>query len=298
MANSIFISYRRSDSQHATFAIADRLRWAFGPEEVFFDRGSITAGNAWPESLRRGLEAARVFVLIIGNTWLKTADQWGRRRIDDPDDWVRREISTALDANKAGRTVIIPVLLGDAPRLRAEALDPSLQPIADFEPKKLDDDNWEEALEGLIATIGSETPLQRIVRRGDRNPNGSPARPRRIQSKQQPMSDAEVRMALEPLPRWQLQWGPHPWGVGGQAQEISKAYDFASFADVIAFMSDASTAIDAWVPPHHPRWENQWKVLSVFFTTWDVDCRVTRLDIDAARKFDELVRKWHPHSSE
>jgi pterin-4a-carbinolamine dehydratase len=75
-------------------------------------------------------------------------------------------------------------------------------------------------------------------------------------------------------------------------------YDFASFADVIAFMSDASKAIDAWAPPHHPRWENQWKVLGVFFTTWDVDCRVTRLDIDAARKFDELFRKWQPHSSE
>jgi hypothetical protein len=36
MANSIFVSYRRFDSQHATFAIADRLRWAFGADEVFF----------------------------------------------------------------------------------------------------------------------------------------------------------------------------------------------------------------------------------------------------------------------
>ena len=30
MPESIFISYRRTDSQHAVFAIADRLRWTFG----------------------------------------------------------------------------------------------------------------------------------------------------------------------------------------------------------------------------------------------------------------------------
>jgi hypothetical protein len=29
-APSIFVSYRRLDTQYATFAIVDRLRWAFG----------------------------------------------------------------------------------------------------------------------------------------------------------------------------------------------------------------------------------------------------------------------------
>ena len=41
------------------------------------------------------------------------------------------------------------------------------------------------------------------------------------------MSDDEVRKAVEGLGRWQLQWSPHPWGLGGQAQEISKSFDFA-----------------------------------------------------------------------
>ena len=296
MANSIFISYRRSDSQHAAFAVADRLRWAFGSEEVFFDRGSIRTGNEWPDSLKRGLEAARVLVIIIGKMWLRSADQWGRRRIDDPGDWVRRELTTALAANAAGKTGIIPVLLRGAERLRAEALDQSLQRIADFEPKKLEDDNWEEALEGLIVTIAETTGLHRIVPRGDRHPNGSPARPPKMQSHRRAMSDDEVRKAVEGLGRWQLQWSPHPWGLGGQAQEISKSFDFASFAAVISFMADCSAAIDAWKPPHHPQWQNQWKVLNVSFTTWDVDCRVTELDISAAKKFDDLFLKWKPHS--
>ena len=289
MPNSIFISYRRLDSQHAAFAIADRLRWAFGEGEVFFDRGSIRAGNEWPAVLRRGLEEARVLVLIVGDAWLSTTDKWRRRRIDDPDDWVRREILTALDTTEKPRTNIIPVYLDDAEELREEAFDPPLRDLLRFQPKRLRSDDWEQGLEDLIVRVAQETGLQRATAAGARNPNGSPARPQRVQAKQKKMTDAEVREALEPLARWQLQWGPHPWGAGGQAQEITKSFDFPSFADAIAFMSAASKEIDAWKPPHHPRWENQWKVLNVFFTTWDVDCRVTALDVDAAKKFDQLV---------
>src|SRR5687767_6931159 len=118
MAKAIFISYRRSDSQHAAFALADRLRWAFGEEQVFFDRG-IRTGNAWPDELKAGLEAAEVVIVVMGRTWLTSADQWGRRRIDDPNDWVRREICTAIASTKK----LFPILLDETPRVRAEALD-------------------------------------------------------------------------------------------------------------------------------------------------------------------------------
>lgn len=288
MARSIFISYRRLDSQHATFAIADRLRWAFGADEVFFDRGSIRSGHEWPESLRQGLEVAKVLLVVMGKRWLTTADEWGRRRIDNSNDWVRREISTGLTRREQSGTQIIPILVSGAQRLRAEALDASLQALADIEPAKLDDDGWENQLEELIVTIARTTGLSRIQRDGDRNPNGSPARPEKRQGKQVPMSDVEIRAHLESLTHWHLQWGPHLWGRGGQAQEICKSYEFESFANAIDFMARASRQIDKWSPPHHPRWENQWKVVSVFFSTWDVDCRVTKLDIEAAKKFDAL----------
>ena len=163
-----------------------------------------------------------------------------------------------------------------------------MEALADIEPAKLDDDNWESQLQELIVAIANATGMHRIEPVGDRNPNGSPARPARRQNRQVPLSDAEVRAQLEPLAHWHLQWGTHPWGVRGQAQEISKSYEFASFAGAIDFMARASKEIDAWKPPHHPRWENQWKVVNVFFSTWDVDCRVTKLDIDAARKLDAI----------
>ena len=153
MPQSIFISYRRADSQHATFAIADRLRWAFGNDEVFFDRGSIRAGNEWPASLRHGLESAKALVVVIGREWLKTADDWGRRRIDDPRDWVRLEICTGLARRRDDKLAIIPILLAGAQRVRAEALDAPLQGLAEIEPLSLDDDHWENGIERLIAGI-------------------------------------------------------------------------------------------------------------------------------------------------
>jgi pterin-4a-carbinolamine dehydratase len=176
--------------------------------------------------------------------------------------------------------------------LRAQALDAPLRKLADIEPEILSDDHWEAGLESLIAKIAHDTGLPRRKAEGDRNPNGSPARPLKTQSKQVPLSDAQVRSRLEPLGRWQLQWGAHPWGIGGQAQEITRSYDFDSFAQAIDFISQVSTQIDKWKPPHHPRWENQWRVVTVWFTTWDVDCRVTKLDIEAAEKLDKLYRDW------
>ena len=297
MPESIFISYRRTDSQHAVFAIADRLRSTFGPERVFLDRSVIKPGDEWPKSLRRGVKRAAVVLPVIGENWLTTADEWGRRRIDDENDWVRREIGAALAANRR-RNAIIPVLLENAKWPRAEAFDPSLRRLARLEPLSLTADEWEAGLEALIVRVAKTTGLARLAGSDGRHSNGAPARPRRVQKRQQPLKDADVRAALEPLAQWHLQWAPHSWGAGGLAQEIAKSFDFTSFAQAVAFMSAASGAIDAWKPPHHPRWENQWKVVNVFFTTWDVDCRVTKLDIEAAKKFDALVDDWRasPHS--
>jgi len=293
MPNSIFISYRRSDSQHAAFAIADRMRWSFGADEVFLDRGSIEGGAVWPESIRTALGSAKVVLVIIGPTWLRAADKWGRRRIDDPEDWVRREICAALSAREARGITVVQVCLEGAAPPDAEALDEALRGLAALHAETLHNDGWEAGVERLLHLVSDKAGLRRTHREGGRNPNGSLARPQAKQSARTPMSDEQVRAAIAPLARWHLNWGPHPWGVAGQAQEIAKSYEFATFLDAVKFMSYAASTIDGWKPPHHPRWENQWKVVNVFFTTWDVDCRVTILDIDGARKLDALYFKFN-----
>src|SRR6185295_13430201 len=121
----------------------------------------------------------------------------------------------------------------NAKKLRAEAFDSSLQRLAAFKPLSLTVDEWEAGLEALIVQVAATTGLARLAGSDGRYANGAPARPRRVQKRQPPLKDPEVREALEPLTQWRLQWGPHSWGAGGLAQEITKSFDFISFAQAV-----------------------------------------------------------------
>jgi pterin-4a-carbinolamine dehydratase len=296
MPNSVFISYRRSDSQHAAFAIADRMRWSFGTEEIFFDRGSIEGGDSWPQSIQKALASAKLVLVIIGPTWLSTADKWGRRRIDDPEDWVQREICTALSANAAGRNTIVQVCLEGSEELQADALPEPLRALCSLHKKTLHNDHWEGGIEALLKLVKSKTGLRRIRREMEEDKNSDDprriARPDPKESGRPVMSVEKIHAQLASFTGWDLNWGPHPWGIAGQAQEISKTYEFVSFPEAVGFMAYTASHIQAWKPPHHPRWENQWRSLTAFFTTWDVGCRVTKLDIKAAKDLDALYFKF------
>ena len=41
-------------------------------------------------------------------------------------------------------------------------------------------------------------------------------------------------------------------------------------------------------PVHHPRWENQYKTVTVYFSTWDAGSKITKYDIDAAKMMDSV----------
>src|SRR4029450_444950 len=63
-----------------------------------------------------------VLLALIGDQWVTIADEEGRRRIDDPDDFVRLEIEAALTRNVR----VIPILVGGATMPRADELPPSM----------------------------------------------------------------------------------------------------------------------------------------------------------------------------
>jgi hypothetical protein len=107
----IFINYRQTDAGWPADRLADKLRTVFGEDRVFLDVRSVEGGQDFAEEIRNHLERAAVLIVLIGESWLLVHDQFGRRRLDDRDDWVRREIRTAL-ACKGCK--VIPVLLDDA----------------------------------------------------------------------------------------------------------------------------------------------------------------------------------------
>jgi hypothetical protein len=111
VSRKIFVSYRRSDSEAHAGRIAERLMTVFGAEHVFLDTESIKPGEQFPERISLELGRARVVLVLIGGTWLTAADEFGRRRIDDPTDWVRRELEISL---ASPGLEVVPVLLDGA----------------------------------------------------------------------------------------------------------------------------------------------------------------------------------------
>lgn len=125
-AGRIFISYRREDTAYPAGWLFDRLAEHFGPGQVFKDVDSVDLGDDFAEVITTGVGSCDVLLALIGDRWLSITDDTGRRRLDDPDDFVRLEIETAL----ARGIRVIPILVGGARIPRAEELPPSVAKLA------------------------------------------------------------------------------------------------------------------------------------------------------------------------
>ena len=97
----VFISYRRKDIHYIADRIYERLEHA-GLGEIMYSGMSMRFRSV-------GIFAASCRTRVMSSgampswpssapAWLGETDAAGRRRVDDPGDWVRVEIETALHA--------------------------------------------------------------------------------------------------------------------------------------------------------------------------------------------------------
>lgn len=128
MAGKIFLNYRRGDTPGFALALYGRLEQSFRGDRLFMDvEGGIGAGRDFVRVLARQVEECDVLLALIGEGWLNATDETGRRRVDNPDDFVRTEIEAALrQPNKR----VIPVLINKTEMPRAEDLPETLKPLA------------------------------------------------------------------------------------------------------------------------------------------------------------------------
>jgi TIR domain len=124
---SIFISYRRADSAAYTGRIYDQLVDAFGERHLFKDVEDIPAGEDFRTVLDRALTAADIVLVIMGPQWVMITDDAGKRRLNDPNDFVRIEVETAL---KRKDVLVIPVLVNNATMPDPSALPPTLKDLS------------------------------------------------------------------------------------------------------------------------------------------------------------------------
>lgn len=189
---TIFVSYRRSDSQDVTGRIYDRLAVKYSKKQVFKDVDSIPLGVSFPMYLKQMLGKAGMALVIIGPTWLNVKDEKGQRRLDDPNDFVRLEVETAL---RTGMPVI-PVLVSNAQMPQASDLPGSMQklmarngiavrPDPDFNKDIIRLLTGIEHLEKLIARAGKR------VKDSDAKDNNEE------ESEQQSKSDEEIADSVQ-----------------------------------------------------------------------------------------------------
>ena len=126
----LFLSYRRHDSADTTERLGDQLKAHFGQESVFIDIDGIPIGADFRKHLENAVSQCDVFLAVIGKNWLDAAyddgPQKGNRRLDDPDDWVRIEIESALNRG----IPVVPVLIGGTPMPGKTDLPDGLQELA------------------------------------------------------------------------------------------------------------------------------------------------------------------------
>jgi hypothetical protein len=149
MAGRIFINYRRGDDPGFTQALLSRLERTFTPDQIFIDIDNIEPGLDFVKVLADQVAKCDVVLTVIGKGWIDARDETDARRLDNPEDFVRIEIESALRQDKR----VIPVLVGDAPMPNSKDLPDELKPLARRNAVRLTHERFRADADGLIKAL-------------------------------------------------------------------------------------------------------------------------------------------------
>lgn len=147
--SKIFINYRQDDTSWSAQALYQELITHFPENIIFKDFNTIAPGEDFVESISHALEDCNVLLILIGKQWLTIQDKNGARRIDNPHDYVRLEIATALKRNVR----VIPVLFDDTPMPESYELPEDLKKITTRQYVEIDKKRFESDTEKLVKAI-------------------------------------------------------------------------------------------------------------------------------------------------
>ncbi len=145
----IFISYRRDDSAGYAGRLYDRLTDHFSEGQLFMDIDTIEPGLDFVEVIEEAVGLCDVLIVLIGKQWLTITDAIGRRRLDNPEDFVRLEIAAALDRNIR----VIPVLVRGAAMPSSEDLPTALRRLARRHALELSDTRFHYDVDQLVEVL-------------------------------------------------------------------------------------------------------------------------------------------------
>jgi hypothetical protein len=146
---SIFLSYRRSDSEGEAGRLFDDLTLRFSPHSVFMDVAAIEPGRDFRKAIDQSVAHCSILLAMIGKSWLNAVDDIGRRRLEDANDFVRIELASALRRD----IPVVPVLVQGAKMPRADELPDDLKELAYRNAVELTHARWRSDVQLLVQAL-------------------------------------------------------------------------------------------------------------------------------------------------
>jgi hypothetical protein len=168
-----FINYLTGDGDGIAVLIDRELTRVFGPDMIFRAGRSIPPGADWEAAIHAALRRSHALVAVIGPRWLDTMASIST--LDRNAHWTQREIQAALD----GGMSVIPMLIGQTPRLSSDGLPPVLAELAKRQYIRLEHTNVDAAIERLTTVLAQHVhdqgqPASGPAHRNNDEPAGAP----------------------------------------------------------------------------------------------------------------------------
>lgn len=161
MPESIFINYRRQTESGVAGRIYDSLSRDLPGISIFMDVDKLKPGDDFEQGLEKSLASCKVLLAVVGPEWLTMKNSAGKRRLDDPADFVRRELRTAL--SKGVR--IIPVLVNGARMPDASELPDDIKGFGKRQAMEIRHERYNADVRDLAHAIATIAPGARATTR-------------------------------------------------------------------------------------------------------------------------------------
>src|SRR5271165_999741 len=221
MSGQIFISYRRDDNPAWARSLYDRLTQHFGENQVFRDVDGIPLGKDFLKEIERRVGECDVLIAVIGERWLTSTDQQGGKRLENPKDFVRMEIGTALRRDIR----VIPVLVDGVSMPKSTDLPDDLKELVYRNALQIGDTHFDDDCRRLteaIEEVLEEKAAELAPQEKERLEHESRAQPLPVassgKSKEDEPPDEMPKPVYPPAPKpaEPEREKPQPRGTGGK----------------------------------------------------------------------------------
>ncbi len=192
--SGIFVSYRRDDSSGHAGRLFDKLLIHFGEDQIFMDIDTIEPGEDFVQVIEDAVGSCEILIALIGKRWLSSTDGTSRR-LDNPNDFVRLEISAALNRDVR----VIPVLVEGARMPRQQDLPDDLARLVRRHALEISDLRWHHDIAQLINVIekvlAKRAEARRIAAEEEEERQRREAETRKLEA--EPKREYKLRKRLE-----------------------------------------------------------------------------------------------------